>query len=116
MPNSIGAVPHFSLGLADDAAQLFLGVFLLVHEALQGLGLFDGGEVLAEEIFDQGSRVLHQHIAQRQIATVFGLVADDIFFAEVFSFDNDVGHNHVRGEELGVRGMDDISVYSRSLS
>ena len=42
------------LGLADDAAQLFLGVFLLFHEALQGLGLFDGGEVLAEEIFDQG--------------------------------------------------------------
>ena len=40
-------------GLADDAAQLLLGVFLLRYEGLQAFGLFDGGEVLALEIFDE---------------------------------------------------------------
>ena len=30
-------------------------------------------------------------------------MADDIFFTEVFSFDDNVGHNHVRSEGLGVR-------------
>ena len=29
--------------------------------------------------------------------------SDDVFFTEVFSFDDDVGHNHVRSEGLGVR-------------
>jgi len=38
------------------------------------------------------SRVLHQHVAQSKIGAIFRLVADDIFFTEVFSFDNDVGH------------------------
>ena len=39
--------------LADDAAQLLLGVLLLGHEGLKALGLLDGGEVLAEQVFHQ---------------------------------------------------------------
>ncbi len=42
------------LGLPDDAAELFLGVALLVHEALQGLGLLDAGQILALEVLDKG--------------------------------------------------------------
>ncbi len=41
-------------GLADDPGQLFLVVLLLLHEPLQGFGLFDGREVLAEQVLNQG--------------------------------------------------------------
>jgi hypothetical protein len=40
-------------GLADDAAQLLVGVFLFILEPLQGFGLFDGREVLAEQVLHQ---------------------------------------------------------------
>jgi len=40
--------------LADDVAQLLLGVIPLVHKGLKGLGLLDGGEILAEHVLDQG--------------------------------------------------------------
>ena len=40
----------------------------------------------------EGSGILHQHVAQRSIAAFFRLVADGVFFAGVFGFDDDVGH------------------------
>jgi hypothetical protein len=40
--------------LADDNAQLLLGVLLFRREALEGFGFFDGRQVLAEEILDEG--------------------------------------------------------------
>jgi len=48
---------------------------------------------------------MHQHIAQSYIAAVFGLVANGVFFADVFSFDDDGGHefskkSKVKGEKL----------------
>jgi len=36
--------------------------------------------------------ILHQHVAQSRIAAPFSLVADQIFFAEVFSFDDYIIH------------------------
>jgi len=41
-------------GLAEDVTQLLLGVALLIQQALDGLRLFDDGEVLALKILDQG--------------------------------------------------------------
>jgi hypothetical protein len=41
----------------------------------------------------EGSRILHQYIAQSQIGDTFSLVADDVFFTEVFSFYDDGGHS-----------------------
>jgi hypothetical protein len=41
----------------------------------------------------EGSRILHQHVAQKRIVAPFRLVADDVFFTEVFSFDDDVRHS-----------------------
>jgi hypothetical protein len=35
--------------------------------------------------------ILHQHVAQKRTTAPFRLVADDVFFTEVFSFDDDVG-------------------------
>ncbi len=44
------------------------------------------------------SGILHQHIAQSHIATPLRLVADGVFLAEIFGFDDDVIHKCVRGE------------------
>jgi hypothetical protein len=41
----------------------------------------------------EGLSILHQHVAQKRIVAPFRLVADDVFFTEVFSFDDDVGHS-----------------------
>ena len=44
----------------------------------------------------EGSCVLHQHITERRVSAVFGLVADGVFFAEIFGFDDDVRHSKKR--------------------
>jgi hypothetical protein len=43
-------------------------------------------------ISPENSGILHEHVAQKHIVAPFRLVADDVFFTEVFSFDDDVIH------------------------
>ena len=57
---------------------------------------------------------MHQHVAQGYIAAVFGMVADGVFFADVFSFDDDGGHefskkSKVKGEKIKVKSEENNS-------
>ena len=51
---------------------------LTAHQAFCGLPHFAG--------------VVHEHIAQGNVAAVLGLVADHVFLAQVFGFDDNVAH------------------------
>jgi hypothetical protein len=46
-------------------------------------------------IYEEGSRILHPHVAQKRIVAPFRLVADDVFLTEVFSFDDNFTHEFV---------------------
>ena len=60
VPDRLGeAVQGEDLGegvscLADHPGELFVRVTLLFEQAIKSLGLFDGGEVLAEEVLHKG--------------------------------------------------------------
>jgi hypothetical protein len=61
--------------------------------ALGALGEIGGHDSAScPPISPEGSRILHPHVAQKRIVAPFRLVADDVFLTEVFSFDDDVGH------------------------
>jgi hypothetical protein len=100
-PGAVAADDAHGLSAADLKTHILERPHFFQRVALDdGLPLEIGGHDAAScpPISSEGSGILHQHVAQSQIGNTFGLVADDVFFTEVFSFDDDGGH---RGQLKG---------------
>src|SRR5438093_12500870 len=82
---------------ADDADDLALTDFKI--DIPKGPDFFKcvalNNGVAVQQVFGfvpHATDAMRQHIAQRDVAAVFGLVADYIFLPEIFGSDNDVVH------------------------